>query len=118
MDSTDEVTGEQMDTHRRNTVHSFRRTEGIEDAFDGHAQTEVDARCETIREECTNGETPTIEPRLEAPYTKKEMKRAMHKLKEKYWKSTGLDVVGSWMIDKAGATFLNLLIEFYNKCWE
>ena len=118
IDSTDEATSEQMDTHLRNTVHSFSRTEGIEDVFDGQARKEVDARCETIREEYTKGETPIIEPQLEVPYTKKEMKRAMKKLKEKYWKSTGLDGVRSWMIDKAGDTFLNFLLEFYNKCWE
>ena len=82
-----------MDTHLRNTVHSFSRTEGIEDVFDEQARKEVDARCETIREEYTNGETPIIEPQLEVPYTKKAMERAMKKLKEKYWKSTGLDGV-------------------------
>jgi hypothetical protein len=68
--------------------------------------------------EYTKGETPIIETQLEVPYTKKEMRGAMKKLKEKYWKSTGLDGVRSWMIDKAGDTFLNFLLEFYNKCWE
>ena len=46
------------------------------------------------------------------------MKRAMRKLKETYWKSTGLDGVRSWMIDKVGDTFLNFLLELYNKCWD
>ena len=55
---------------------------------------------------------------MEVPYTKEEMKRAMRKLKETYRKSTGLDGVRIWMIDKAGDTFLNFLLEFYNKCWE
>ena len=118
MDITDEATGEQMDTPLGNTVHAFSRTEGIEDGVDEQARTEVDARCETIREEYTKGETPIIEPQLEVSYTKKEMKRAMKKLKERYWKSTGLDGVRSWMVDKAGDTFLNLLLESYNKCWE
>ena len=80
--------------------------------FDEHAQKEVDARCEIIREEYTKGETPIIEPQLEVPNTKKETKRAMKKLKEKYWESTGLDGARSWMIDNARGTFL------YNKCWE
>ena len=121
MDSIDEAIeaiGDLMDTHRKNTVHSFSRTEGKEDVFDEKARKEVDERCEIIREEYARGETPVIEPQLEVPYTKKEMKRAMRKLKEKYWKSTGLDGVRSWMIDKAGDTFLNFLLEFYNKCWE
>ena len=118
MDSTDEEAGNQMDTHLRDTVHSFDRTGGIEDVFDEKAREEVDARCELIREEYARGETPIIEPQLEVPYTRKELKKAMSKLKEKYWKSTGLDGVRSWMIDKAGDTFLTFLLEFYNKCWE
>ena len=73
MDNNDEATGEQMDTRLRNTVHSFSRTEGIENVFDEQARKEVDARCETIREECTKGETLIIEPQLEVPYIKKEM---------------------------------------------
>jgi hypothetical protein len=77
MDNTDEATGEHMDTHLKNTVHSFSRTEGIEAVFDEQAQQEVDARCATIREEYTKEETSSIEPQLEVPYTKKEMKRAM-----------------------------------------
>ena len=44
MDNTDETTGEQMDTHLRDTVHSFSRTEGIEAVFDEQARSEVDAR--------------------------------------------------------------------------
>ena len=74
--------------------------------------------CETIREEYTKGETPIIEPQLEVPYTQKETKRAMEKLKETCWKSTGLDGARSRMEDKARDTFLNCLLEFYNKCWE
>ena len=77
MYNTNEVTGEQMDTHLRNKVHSFSRTEGIEDVFDEQARKEVDVRCEIIREEYTKGETPIIEPQPEMPYTKKEMNRAM-----------------------------------------
>ena len=46
------------------------------------------------------------------------MKRAMRKLKESYWKSTELDGIRSWMIDKAGATFFNLLLAFHSKWWE
>ena len=42
----------------------------------------------------------------------------MQKLKPKYWKSTGLDGIRSWMSDKAGEGFLEFLLEFYNKCWE
>ena len=118
MDSTDEATGNQMDTRLKSTVHSFNRTEGIEDGFDEMARKEVDDRCEVVREEYARGETPIIEPQLEVPYTKKEMKRAMRKLKRKYWKSTGLDGVRSWMIDKAGDTFLDFLLEFYNKYLE
>ena len=79
MDNNNEDTGEQMDTHLRNTVHSFSRTEGIEDLFDEQAQKGVDARCEIIQEEYTKGETPIIEPQLEVPYTKKETKRAIQK---------------------------------------
>ena len=113
------LTGNQMDTHLKDTVHSyaFSRAEGIEDVFDKGAREEVDRRCEIIRDEYARGDTPIIEPQLEVPYTKKEMKRAMRKLKEKYWKPTGLDGVRSWMIDKAGDTFLNFLLEFCNKCW-
>ena len=43
------------------------------------------------------------------------MKAAMKKLKTKYWKSTGLDGIRNWMIDKAGEGFLGFLLEFYNK---
>ena len=118
MDSTDEATGNQMDTHLRDSVHSFSRTEGIEDAFDEKAREEVDKRCEIVKDEYVRGDTPIIEPQLEVLYTKRETKRSMRKLKEKYWKSTGLDGVKSWMIDKAGDTFLSFLLEFYNKCWE
>ena len=119
MDSTDKATGNRMDTHLKSKVHSFSRTGGIEDVFDEKARKDIDDRCKIIREEYARGETPIIEPQLEVPYTKKEMKRSMKKLKEKYWKSTGLDGVRSWMIDKAGDTFLSfLLLEFYNKCWE
>ena len=78
----------------------------------------MDARCNIIREEYARGDTPIVEPQLEEPFTRKEMKQAMRKLKEKYWKSTGLDGIGSWMIDKAGDAFLGFLLEFYNKCWE
>ena len=42
----------------------------------------------------------------------------MKKLKTKYYKSTGLDGIRSWMIDKTGEGFLGFLLEFYNKCWE
>ena len=85
--------------------------------FDENARKEVDERCEIIREEYARGDTPIIEPQLEVPYTKKEMNRAMRKLKETSWKSVGLDGVRSWMIDKAGDTFLNFVFEFYSKCW-
>ena len=64
------------------------------------------------------GDTPVVKPHLEVPYTKKEMKRAVRKLKEEYWKSTGLDGVRSWMVDKAKDTFPNFRLEFYNKCCE
>ena len=49
---------------------------------------------------------------------RKELKTAMKKLKTKYWKSTGLDGIRSWVVDKAGEGFLEFLLEFYNKCWE
>ena len=91
MDSTNEATGSQMDTHLKNAVHSFNRPGVTEDVFDEKTRKEVDARCEIIREECARGDTPVIEPQLEVPYTKMEMKRAMRKLKEKYWKSTDLE---------------------------
>ena len=69
MDSTDEATGNQMDTHLKDTVHSFSRAEGIEDVFDEKAREEVDRRCEIIRDEYARGDTPIIEPQLEVPYT-------------------------------------------------
>ena len=118
MDSTDVSTGEKMDKHLKASVQSFSKTEGIEDVFDETARAEVDKRCDIIREEYSKGETPIIEKQLEVPYTKKELKKAMKKLKTKYWKSTGLDGIRSWMIDKAGDVFLDFLLEFYNKCWE
>ena len=118
MDSTDGETSTEMDTRLQRGVHSFSRTAGIEDVFDEKARDEIDRRCVIIRSEYEKGETPIIEPSLEVPYTKKELKRAMKKLKTKYWKSTGLDGIRSWMIDKAGDTFLEFLLEFYNKCWE
>ena len=60
MDNTNEATGNQMDTHLKNTVHSFNRTEGIEDVFDEKARNdpEVDERCATIREEYARGDAP------------------------------------------------------------
>ena len=134
MDITGEAVGEQMDTHLRNTVHSFSRTKGIEDVLDEQVRKEVDARCEIIREEYTKGETPIIEPQLEVPYTKKEMERAMIKLNKKVLEDHWFDGVKSRMIAtkvlevhwfgwcqklrKAGDTFLNFLLEFYDKCWE
>ena len=35
-----------------------------------------------------------------------------------YWKSTGLDGIRSWIINKAVEGFLEFLLEFYDKCWE
>jgi hypothetical protein len=55
---------------------------------------------------------------MEANFTRKVLKAAMQKLKTKYWKSTGLDGIRSWMIDKAEEGFLEFLLEFYNTCWE
>ena len=71
-------------------------------------------RCELIGEVYSRGETTILEKSLEANLTRKELKTAMQKLKTKYWKSTGLNGIRSWMIDKTGEGFL----EFYNKCWE
>ena len=90
----------------------------IQDVFDERARVEVDKRCDLIREEYLREETPIIEKSLEANFTRKELKAAMKKLKTKYYKSTGLDGIRSWMIDKAGEGFLGFLLEFYNKCWE
>ena len=118
MDIIGETTGNQMNTHLKGTLHSFDRTEGIGDVFDERAREGVDRRCEIIRDEYARGDTPIIKPQLEVPYTKKELKRAMRKLKEKYWTSAGLNGIKSWVIDKAGDTFLNFLLESYNKCWE
>ena len=56
-----------MDTHLKNSVHSFNRTEVIEDVFDEKARKEVDERCEITREEYVRGDTPVIEPQLEVP---------------------------------------------------
>ena len=64
MDSTDEAVGSQMDTRLKNAVHSFSRTEVMEDVFDMKARKEVDARCEIIRGEYARGYTPVIEPQL------------------------------------------------------
>jgi hypothetical protein len=116
-DSTDGVKGKKMDDHLRKEVHSFSKADGIEDVFDEKARYEVDKRCDLIREEYSRGETPIVEPSLELPFTKKELTSAMKKLKTKYWKSTGLDGIKSWMVDKAGDTFKEFLLEFYNKCW-
>ena len=81
MDSTDESTGNQMDTHLKNAFHTFSRTEGIEDVFDERAKKEVDGRCKIIREEYARGETPIIEPqRDEEGYEETE-----EKVLEVYW---------------------------------
>ena len=118
MDSTDKASSREMDAKLKRNMTSFNLTDDIQDVFDEKARAEVDKRCELIREEYLRGETPIIEKSLEANFTRKELKAAMKKLKTKYWKSTGLDGIRSWMIDKAGEGFLGFLLEFYNKCWE
>ena len=118
MDSTDTASSGELDAKLKRSMTSFTLTGDIQDAFDEKARVEVDKRCELIREEYARGETPVIEKSLEADFTRKELKTAMKKLKTKYWKSTSLDGIRSWMIDKAGEGFLEFLLEFYNKCWE
>ena len=117
MDSTDKVNSEEMDAKLKRNMTSFILTDDIQDVFDEKARVEVDRRCELIREEYSRGETTILEKPLEANFTRKELKTAMKKLKTKYWKSTGLDGIRGWMIDKAGEGFLEFLLEFYNKCW-
>ena len=118
MDSTGKASSGEMDAKLKRSMTSFTLTGDIQDVFDEEVRVEVDKRCELIREEYARGETPIIEKSLEANFTRKELKTAMKKLKTKYWKSTGLDGIRSWMIDKAGEGFLGFLLEFYNKCWE
>ena len=118
MDSTDTGSSEEMDAKLKRNMTSFTLTDDIQDVFDEKASVEVGRRCELIREEYSRGETTILEKPLEANFTRKELKTAMKKLKTKYWKSTGLDGIRSWMIDKAGEGFLGFLLEFYNKCWE
>ena len=65
----------------------------------------MDERCDLIREEYLKGKTPIIEEPLEVSFTRKELKAAMKKLKTKYYRSTGLDGIRSWMLDKAGEGF-------------
>ena len=118
MDSTDKLSSGEMDAKLKRSMTSFTLTGDVQDVFDEKARVEVDKRCELIREEYARGDTPIIEQSLEANFTRKELKAAMKKLKTKYWKSSGLDGIRSWMIDKAGEGFLEFLLEFYNKCWE
>jgi hypothetical protein len=120
MDSTDKASSGEMDAKLKRSMTSFTLTGDIQDVFDEKARVEVDRRRELIREEYARGGTPIIEQSLEANFTRKELKAeaAMKKLKTKYWKSTGLDGIRSWMIDKVGEGFLEFLLEFYNKCWE
>ena len=118
MDSTGKTSSAEMDTKLKRSIFSFSLTDDIQDVFDEKARVEVSRRCELIREEHSRGETPIIEESLEVKFTRKELKAAMKKLKTKYWKSTGLDGIRSWMIDKAGEGSLEFLLEFYNKCWK
>ena len=118
MDSTDKETSGKLDRKVKREVQSFTKSSEIQDTFDETARKDIDYRCQLIREEYQKGETPIVEPSLEVPFTRKELKSAMGKLKTKYFKSTGLDGIRSWMIDKAGEGFLEFLLELYNKCWE
>ena len=118
MDSTDKASSGELDAKLKRSMIAFTITGDIQDVVDKKARVEVDKRCALIREEYARGETPIIEKSLKANFTRKELKAAMKKLKTKCWKSTGLDWIKSWMIDKAGEGFLEFLLEFYNKCWE
>ena len=78
----------------------------------------MDQRCAIIRSEYARRETTITKPQLEEPYAKKELKKVMRKPKTDCWESTGLDGIRSWMVDKAGETFLDFLLELHNKYQE
>ena len=118
MDSTDKTISAEMDAKLKRSMTSFSLTDDIQDAFDEKAKVEVDKKCDLIGEEYSRGKAPIIEKSLEIKFTRKELKIAMKKLKTKYWKSTNLDGIKSWMIDKAGEGFLEFLLELCIKCWE
>ena len=107
---TKAASSEEMDAKLKRSMTSFTLTDEIQDVFDEKAREDVDRRCELIREEYSRGETPIIEKSLEASFTRKELKTAMKKLKTKYWKSTGLDGIRSWMLDKTGEGSLEFLL--------
>ena len=118
VDSTDKGRNEETDVRQKRNMSSFTLTGDIQGVFVEKARKQVDRRCELIREEYSRGEATILEKSLEAIITRKELKTATKKLKTKYWKSTGLEGIRSWMVDKAGDGFLEFLLKFYNKCWE
>ena len=94
LNSTDKTSHAEMDTKSKRGMASFSLTDDIRYVFDEKARVKV--------EEYSRGQASVIGKSPEIKFTRKESKAAMKKLKTEYWKSTGLDGIMSWMLDKAG----------------